>query len=476
MTALTIIYDRREWLLELLLLVAESMLIWMIATLVFGPFASHRDPVPLLLVLGMVVTAGILPQLLRERGIWGRSFSTSITIAIIGSTSIAIKVIAFPGLPWFDSLWIHETEQSLVFEASGADIVVWAPIGLSAAIWWLGRLHGTPGLERSRETLRIGAVLAAGVTLSAGMIESSPPARTISLAIIVFFISTLIALAVARQGREVTRSRRRAGSTVILPALAIGAVATASALLVTFDWERALPNSLPSIGAVLDPVFAVLTLLLTAVVFIIALPLLWLLSLGNYESPRVMEFAGFDQGNATQSAFGWHPPDPVRYLLAGLALVAIFYGVARFGYAIVRRDPIRTETGDRRFGHGTGFDKWLDRFRWSLTRGRSDPLAGLRGDPAWEHTVRVREIYASWLRWAEKRRNPRNAGETALEFETRGRSFLQSSSAIDALDELTSIYDNVRYADVPASAEQASRAASAWQRLKRGEAEAGHTR
>ena len=469
MSALAIVYDRREWLVTLLLLLAESMLIWITANLLFGPFASRPTPVPWLLILGTVVVAGTLPQLLRERGIWEQGFSAAIAVALIGSTLVTVKVIAFPGLAWFDTLWVREAGRSLVFEASGADIVVWAPIGLSALIWWLARLQGPPGLERSRETLRAGAALAAVVAISAGVVETSPGRRSISFAIVVFFVSTLIALALARQGSGATQSRRRLWTTVILPALGIGMVAVLGALLVTFDWKDALPRSVPSIGAVLDPVSALLMLLLTGIVLIVALPLLWLLSLGNYEPPRVMEFAGFEQTNANQSVFGWHPPDAVRYLLAALVLVAIFAGVARFGYSITRRDLERYETGDRRFGRSKGFGRWLNRFPWSLGRRQADPLASLRGDPVWAHTVRVRELYASWLRWAEQRKSPRRHAETAREFDQRGRVLLHAPESISALDELTAIYEDVRYGYAPATPEQAERAAAAWQQLKSSE-------
>lgn len=466
MSTISLTYGRREWVIELLLLLGEGVLVWLVAAVAFAPFSSQTDPVPPLLAIGLVAIAGILPRLLHDRGIWGSRFSAVIAAAVALTTLGAIKIIAFPGLPWLDSLWLRETVQSLVFEASGADIAVWAPIGLSAAVWWLTRFNGAPGLDRCRGALRSGAAVAALATITTALIEPGLDDRTISLAIVIFFATTLLALAIARQGSEATQSRRRLASTVVLPTIVIVAVASLFALLVTFDWRSVSPGSLSVLGTVLDPVFQLLMLLLTGLVILISLPILWLFSLGNFTPPQVQPFAQAGQDNATQSAIDWQPPDPVRYLLAALFLVLIFYGVARFGMAITRRDFDTNETGEREFGSGKGFGKWLDRLRWPFGHGDGDPLAGLRGDPDWAHTVRIRETYANWLRWAEERKIGRGSAETALELDHRSEAWLHSPESVAALAELTTIYDHVRYSQTPATAGQADRATRAWNQLK----------
>jgi hypothetical protein len=184
----------------------------------------------------------------------------------------------------------------------------------------------------------------------------------------------------------------------------------------------------------------------------------------------VTRFTGAGQNDSAQSALDWHPPDPVRYLLATIFLVLIFAGIARFGLAVTRRDTERGETGDREFGSGKGFGKWLERFRWPFARGGGDPLAGLRGDPTWAHTVRVRETYGAWLRWAETRKYGRDIAETARELDHRSSPFFHSPASATALDELTAIYDDVRYSQTPATAEQADRATQLWRELKANEA------
>jgi hypothetical protein len=470
MSSPALTYGHREWVLELLLLLAEGVLVWMVAAMAFGPFSSLGDPVRPALAIGLVAVARILPRLLHDRGIWGWNFSAVIALAIVISTLAAVKIVAFPGLPWLDRAWLRDALDSLVFENSAADITVWAPIGLSAAVWWLAHFNGPPGLERSRAMLRTGAAVAAVVSLASALVETGPSDREIAVGVVIFFVVTLVALAIARQGGEATHTRGRLFSTVLLPTVAIVSVAALFALLVTFDWTRISPHAPDILGTILAPVFTVLLLLLTGVVILISLPLLWLFSLGNYDASRVNQFTGGAQTDPAQSALNWHPPDPVRYLLAAIFLVIVFAGIARFGLAVTRRDNERGETGDREIGAGKGLGKWLERFRWPFGRGAADPLANLRGDPRWAHTVHVRETYGTWLRWAEDRNYGRDTAETALELDRRSAPFFHSSASAAALDELTAIYDNVRYSETPATAEQADRATQLWRELKANEA------
>lgn len=469
MKQMALTYSRREWTIELLLLLAEAMIVWMVASLAMAPFTSRPNPVPLWLALGLVLVAGLLPRLLHDLGIWERWFSVVITIAVVLSTLVAIRVIAFPGMPWFDATWLQESAFSLAFDDSATDIAVWAPIGLSLAVWWLTRFNGPPGLERCRSTLRNGTAVCALVAVGSSVVATGPTERETSLAIVIFFASTLIALAIARQGSEATHSLGRLVSTVLLPAMVIVAIASLLTSLVTFDPLRHLPDSPSLIGTILDPIFEIALLAVTGIALVISLPVLWLLSLGHYEPIQITPFAGGGSEDPARTAIAWHPPDPIRYLLATLVLIAIFYGVTRFSLALTRRDPEHAETGERTIGERRGFGAWLDRFRRPLRRTSSDPLAGLRDDPRWIHTVRIREIYAEWLRWARERDLGRDPAETAHELDQRTGPRLQTSAGLSALDRLTAVYDDVRYSAFPATGEQAERASRAWNDLKQAE-------
>lgn len=471
MSQATLTYGRREWVVELLLLLAQGVLIWMVADLFFAPFSSQHDPLPVWLPVALVMLAGGLPRLLHDHGIWHAGFGFAMALAIALSTLATIKIVSFPGYPWLDSDWIEQAGRSLVFEQSTADIAVWAPIGLSAAVWWLARFNSAPGLERCRSMLMAATLVTALVSIGSAGVTTGPTDRTIAVGAVVVFAATLIALAIARQGHEATHSRRRLLTTVLLPTLAIVTIAVALAGLLTFDAFRSSSATLSFLDTVLEPFFQLLVLLLTLLVMIISLPIVWFLSLGNYQGlPRFDRFPANAQNDPARSMLDWQPPDPVRYLLAFLVLLAIFYGLTRFGLALTRRDFDPLETGEREYGRGRGFGAWLDRFRGRFGRPIvRDPLAALRGDPAWAHTVAIRETYADWLRYAEARKLGRSAEETADELDRRAGPNLLSPLATTALDDLTAIYDDVRYASVPATAEQAARAQHAWNRLKSAE-------
>jgi hypothetical protein len=246
------------------------------------------------------------------------------------------------------------------------------------------------------------------------------------------------------------------------------AAATLLSLIVTFDGLRSSSAALSFLDVVLQPFFQLLVFGLTALVIVISLPIVWLLSLGDYRGmTQVTEFGNSSQNAPARTVLDWQPPDPVRYLLAFLVLLAIFYGLTRFGLALTRRDFDPLETGAREFGKGNGIGAWLDRFRGRFGRAVArDPLAELRRDPAWANTVTIRETYADWLRFAESRKLGRSVSETADELDRRAGPSLHSPSASAALDELTALYDHVRYASVPATADQADRALRAWKQLK----------
>ncbi len=474
MSQMALTYSRREWVIELLLLLAQGLLVWMVADQLFAPFTSNLDPLPALLPVGLVAISGVLPRFLHDYGIWNRGFGLVMLGAILLTTLATVKVVAFPGYPWLDSEWLRQAVRSLVFEQSSADIAVWAPIGLSAAVWWLARIIGSPGLERCRTMLLAATVVTALVSIAAYVVITGPGDRELSVAIVIVFSATLIALAIARQGHEATHSRRRLLTTVLLPTIAIATAAMVLSLIVTFDGLRSSSAAISFLEVVLEPFFQILVLLLTALVIIISLPLVWLLSLGDYRGiPQVNQFNNNGQNEPARSVLDWQPPDPVRYLLAFLVLLAIFYGLTRFGLALTRRDFDPLETGEREFGSGKGFGAWFDRFRGRFGRPLTrDPLAELRKDPAWASTVTIRETYATWLRFAETHKLGRTTSETADELDRRAGPNLQAQSATAALVELTAIYDNVRYAAAPATPEQAERAVRAWNELKSAESAA----
>jgi len=109
---------------------------------------------------------------------------------------------------------------------------------------------------------------------------------------------------------------------------------------------------------------------------------------------------------------------------------------------------------------------WLRRIRRRRTR-PADPLAALRHDPRWRHTVAVREIYAAFLRWCAAMNLARPASRTPSEHAAFLLAHLPKTGIDADVMILTETYTGVRYGDTPATAAESARAREAWARIRR---------
>ncbi len=159
-------------------------------------------------------------------------------------------------------------------------------------------------------------------------------------------------------------------------------------------------------------------------------------------------------------------PGLSRYLGAGALLAA----VAVILLQLLRRGgaPVVDPEGERR----ESVFRWrllgaaLARpFRRPRRRGRADPLAGLRGDPRWRHTLAIRETYRRLLRRGAAAEAPRAPAQTPDEYAPAlARRF---DAAGDAVAAITARYDAARYSDRPATAEEAAAVRAAWEGFDR---------
>jgi hypothetical protein len=104
---------------------------------------------------------------------------------------------------------------------------------------------------------------------------------------------------------------------------------------------------------------------------------------------------------------------------------------------------------------------------WSRFRKRGaadDPLADLRGDPRWAHTVAIREAFERFLEWSRDRGVPRRPPATAPEHVAAVEAAVTLPNQ-DA-DLLLARYQAVRYRSTPATKEEADAALDAWRRLQ----------
>ena len=319
---------------------------------------------------------------------------------------------------------------------STADIAVWAPIGLSAAVWWLARFNGSPGLERCRAMLLATAAVTALVAIAGHVVETGserPGAFGRDRGRLRRDI--LIALAIARQGQRCNPipppvaehgprcQPSRSWRLRHLLSLLVTVRQVSQHVGIAVVSRHRARTILPAAGAAADRAvhrhFAADRLASVAGQLSTA-------------SASVPEFGATGENEPARSALDWQPPDPLRYLLAALVLVAIFYGLTRFGLALTRRDFDPLETGDRELSapardSATGWTGSAGGSDGTIAR---DPLAGLRNDPAWAHTVTIRDTYADWLRFAEQRKlGARHRTKPPMSSTIAAGPNLQSSSA-----------------------------------------------
>jgi hypothetical protein len=221
--------------------------------------------------------------------------------------------------------------------------------------------------------------------------------------------------------------------------------------------------------------FRIVILVLALVAFILVSPILWFLS------RHPIDFAGVKINPVTVSPGEQaqrvvdrtsQVPDAIRYLVATAILLLLFTGVTRL--VLRRRRRVAVGSGEER---SSVLDtNELFRLLKALLAARllrrqaapEDPLAGLRGDPRWAHTVAIRERYARFLRWSRDRGVPRRAETTPSEHEPAVAGKVQGAGAHADLALMTTAYNRARYGEEPATAEEAATVREAWRRLDAG--------
>src|SRR5215216_4144919 len=239
---------------------------------------------------------------------------------------------------------------------------------------------------------------------------------------------------------------------MLAPVLAVTVGAVVAAGILSRDLLDTILWFLAPLIWGLSVVFRIVILALALVAFVLVSPILWFLS------RHPIDFAGVrldpvrvSPGEQAQRVVDRtsQVPDPIRYLFAAAILLILFTGVTRL--ALRRRRRPRPKTNEERSSVLEASD--LLRLLKSLLAARLlrrhvvpvDPLAGLRGDPRWAHTVAIRDVYARYLRWSRDRGLPRRAETTPLEHERALAGQIGGAGAKTDLGRLTGGYNLARY-------------------------------
>jgi hypothetical protein len=416
---------------------------------------------------------------LEALDVWDRGFGIAVAVAVAASTLFAIKAASFSQFGWTDPTWLRETAHAVAVRPNEARVPGWGMIATSAYAWWRGKTRAEPGPDAALAMLRVGTVAALIAAASQASVRPDGATGAASGAVVVFFAAALAAIAIARLradgGSGATGVGPRWLGSMVVPVL----VVTAGAIVVAGILSRELLDTIlwflaPLIWG-LSVLFRIVILVLALIAFILVSPILWFLS------RHPIDFAGVrlnpvrvSPGEQAQRVVERTSqiPDAIRYLVAAAVLLILFTGVTRLALRR-RRRPVAAATEER----SSVLDA-SDLFRLlkallanrllRRTPAPVDPLAGLRGDPRWAHTVAIREVYARLLNWSRELGLPRRAESTPSEHERVLADRIDGGGASADLREITDGYNLARYGAEPATAEQAATVRDAWRRLRAG--------
>lgn len=470
-------FDWRTELLVAALAAAETAALWLVVALFVARDGSGAGAARPLALFALVYGAVLTPRLLEAFDVWDPAFEVWMGLAVAVTTLTAVKVAAFPELGWLDGGWVRGTARDLVLRPSGAVVPVWGVVAVAAYAWWRGRRRAEPSLDAAYRSLRVGTVAVfAGAALH-GLAGSSEGERGTSGAVLVFFVASLGAIALARlrlqTGHDAVALGPRWLPTFLLPIVATVAVAVVAAGIFSRDLLDTVLWALAPLVWALSVVVRVFIIVVAVIAFILVSPLLWFLSRRTLRltplegTPAVGGSVERLQRDLRQAA---DVPDAIRYLIALAVLMVVFSAITRFALRRRRRSPLpSTEERESVLDPRDLLGALGSRLRALLGRRRRAPdgLTGLRGDPRWVATVEIRETYRRLLAWSRDQGAPRPPSSTPWQHADHLTPRLVDRAARTDIATITERYNEARYGDAPATAAEAATVRAAWNRLRR---------
>lgn len=472
--------DWRQELLALFIVLAESALVFLACAFALPDSTAAERAMPAWIVVMLLLSAHFIPHLLDEWRIWSPDYEVIVGASIVVTLLIAVKFASFPGIALWDTDWIRQAARAVSLLPNDAIRPVWAIVMLGAYAWWRGRTRAPAGIDSAYSMLRMGILVLALilVVILAGTDDDADVRGKLSLGTIAFFVAALSAVGAARLKLEGFRTSAPLGprwlATFVGPILAVVVVAIIGAGIFSRQFLDTTLWMLSPVFWVLTLVFQAFVLLMAIIAFIILSPIVWLI--GTREPTLVAvtptTTTGGDPSLAERTGDApFQVPDPLRYLIAALILFAIFSLLTRFVFRRRRRE--RTPTDEEResvLEWGDMFGALGTRLRGLLQRRppAADPLAHLRGDERWKHTLAIRETYGRLQSRGAQAGRPRRVSETADEYRPGVTQVIPVPDGPAEVATITDHYDRARYSGVPATADDASAVSAAWQHIERG--------
>ena len=459
---------------------AEACTVFLAIAAVFGTRENPRGPIPLLVVFALLLLGATVQRVLEAARLFSPEYEIAAGATLVLTLFVAVRLLAFPALAPSDFGWLREAARGFALRPTTATGPVWVVALLVAYAWWRGRSRAEPSIETAYTTLRVGTLASVLSLLTsvgfAPLRDGATASRVPYAATVGFFACALGAIALARLRVEEER-----GTIQLTPRLLATFLAPVAGLILAGATLSGLftRRLLETILWLLSPLFFLARLLLLIVVyaatflaFIVVSIIAWIIAQLAPEGATLPVPPIARATPTPRDSTPFQPvdaPDPLRYLLAMAILIGLSWFLTRFLWRRRRRPPSASgEVRESVFSWGA-----LGAGLAGLLRGagarigrRDDPLAGLRDDPRWRHTIVVRETYARLLRRGAATGTPRPPGQTPDEYAPVLITREDFATVQDTVTDLTDRYDSARYGAAPATVEDAAAARAAWTALR----------
>jgi hypothetical protein len=470
--------DWRQELLGVAVVAAEAFPVYVFVSLVLNP-DGMLEAFPFWIILFLLMTAHTVARLLDAMRVWSPEYEIKMAIGVVLTLMVAIRFGSYGQHGLLDMSWLGNAVRALAFLPNEQERQVWGVVALTVYAWWRGRSRAEPTIDSAFTALRLGSlalfVLIIGVLVGAP--GDSEIRQQLSTVTVGFFAVSLAAVGIARLKLEGVRSSAPLGArwlgTFIVPILVVMLVATLAAGIFSRQFLDTVLWILTPVFWILGLVFQVIVLIIAVLAFIILTPIFWLIGERELElipaTPVPDELEGQEGLEETASQI-FQLPDPLRYLIAAIVLFAIISLLTRFVFK--RKSRSRPPTGEARESVLDLNDLLAnagDRLRNLFRRDpKFDPLAHLRGDDAWKHTLRIREAYIKLQNRGGDSGRARRKSETAEEYRPKVTPALGESQDIPpAVNAITVRYRQARYSGRPASAADADIVEVNWDTIDR---------
>lgn len=470
-------WDWRSAALSFTLICAEAMLVSLVIGVIETPGTASTIPasgIPPLAILVVMIVAAAIPRLVEALQLWSPDYEVAIGVGIVATLACLLYIGAFRHYAPWDPEWFRQAIHAYIFRPTTARASVWLITIVIVYIWARGRLRETPSLDTTYTMLRIGVIVVAVTSiLTVTAQEANAPGRAyVRVLVVGFFFFALSAVTLARLQMEGLRAQGRLGpqwlAPLVLPVALILIVGLLAAALLSHTF-------LQTVTAILHPLFVALNFILNLIIAVISwiayLFYLLLSSLVNkitggkiaeLPQPTAPPRQIAEQATHRVAAL----PDSIRFILLAMVFIGIIWLLTRF---LFRRPTQRQRGNEERESVmdwnevGAGLKGMLAGLAARLRRKGSDPWADLRGDPRWQHTLKIRTLYARLLHRGARAGAPRLPSAAPREHVPPLEGVFPHAGG--SLLTITDLYRAARYRDRPATADDADRAETAFREI-----------